>query len=142
MNSFFTSRQSSSYSFDIFKKPFAWTTWITLYAFIVLMSLVIFFITRQGSEKNISGFSLSECFIFVYGAYRGIASRRWSISPFNMSARIAFIFVLIFGGLSHWHWKASIISHLSVINRENPFMTLEELLSSSYQVTTVGDSSY
>ena len=140
MNSFFIGRQSSSYSFDIFYKSFSKNTWLTLFVFIVMMSLMIYYIARRGSEKYFSEFSLPKCFIFVYGAYGGFSSRRWSVSPSNISARIAFIFVVVFGALNHWHWKASIISHLSVIENKVPFRNLEELVRSSYQVTTLGDS--
>ena len=56
--------------------------------------------------------------------------------------RIVFITVLVFGCLNHWHWKASIISHLAVIIPETPFDSLKGLIESSYQITTLGDSYY
>ena len=56
--------------------------------------------------------------------------------------RIVFITVLVFGCLNHWHWKASIISHLSIVVPETPFKSLEELLDSTYGITAVGDSFY
>ena len=49
-------------------------------------------------------------------------------------------FVMIFGCLIHWHQKASLISHLSVVEKEPPFRNLEELVTSPYQVTTLADS--
>ena len=55
---------------------------------------------------------------------------------------MVFITVLVFGCLNHWHWKASIISHLSIILPQTPFKSLEELVDSSYQITTIGDSYY
>ena len=42
----------------------------------------------------------------------------------------------------YWHWKASIISHLSIVKPSLAFTSLEELLESSYQIATVKDSSY
>ena len=56
--------------------------------------------------------------------------------------RVVFITVLAFGCLNHWHWKASIISHLSIILPQTPFNALEELVDSSYQITTIGNSYY
>ena len=42
----------------------------------------------------------------------------------------------------HWHWKASIISYLSVVYPSIPFNSLGELLSSSYQVTLLKNSAH
>ena len=66
--------------------------------------------------------------------------------------RVIFIGVLLLGSLVHWHWKASIISHLSVSLPSLPFTSPQEFLESPYQVqpcrgdhlsqvTTIGDSS-
>ena len=62
----------------------------------------------------------------------------FSISYF----RIIFISVLYCGSLVHWHWKASIISHLSVVVPSIPFNSLGELLTSPYQVTLLKNSAY
>jgi hypothetical protein len=48
--------------------------------------------------------------------------------------RIAFITILICGSLIFWHWKAGLISNLSVVKYEPPFNSLEELLSSNFKV--------
>jgi hypothetical protein len=48
--------------------------------------------------------------------------------------RIIFIFVLLTGSLVHWHWKASIISHLAVSKPSLPFTTSQQLIESDYQV--------
>ena len=53
-----------------------------------------------------------------------------------------FFIIVITGCLTHWHWKASLISHLSVVTPFSPFSTLEELLASSYQITTGANSAY
>ena len=142
MNSFFIATQSFSYSFDILHKSFAKTTWLVLLLVILITTFITFFVAFQGNEKFLKEFSLSKSFIFVCGAYGGFSSRRWSVTPGNVSARIVFIFVMIFGCLNHWHWKASLISHLSVVENHLPFTTLEELVTSPYQVTTLGDSYY
>ena len=49
---------------------------------------------------------------------------------------------MLLGSVNHWYWKASIISHLSVVHEDIPFRSKVELLTSSYQVTTVRDSSH
>ena len=54
--------------------------------------------------------------------------------------RIAFIFILVFGELLHWHWKASLISFLSVEKHHNPFNDLEELVKSNFQITLIAES--
>ena len=46
------------------------------------------------------------------------------------------------GCLTHWHWKASLISHLSVVLPFNPFSSLGELLTSDYQITTWQNTAY
>ena len=46
------------------------------------------------------------------------------------------------GCLTHWHWKASLISHLSVVLPFNPFSSLDELLTSDYQITTWKNTAY
>ena len=54
--------------------------------------------------------------------------------------RIIFISILLFGSLIHWHWKASIISDLSVDIPSIPFRSAEELVDSSYQITMEKDT--
>ena len=44
------------------------------------------------------------------------------------------------GCLTHWHWKASLISHLSVVLPFNPFSSLGELLSALYDIMLLGNS--
>ena len=56
--------------------------------------------------------------------------------------RIVFLTILVCGCLTHWHWKASLISHLSVVLPFNPFSSLGELLTSDYQITTWLNSAY
>ena len=140
--SFFVGRQSSAYSFDIFTKSFTNKTWFIIYLLIIFLSLSLFFIIKIGVDKKCTDFTFTKCFIYVYGAYCGLAARRWSVTPKNISSRILFLSVLLLGSVNHWHWKASIISNLSVVQEEIPFRSKEELLASSYQVTTVRDSNH
>ena len=62
--------------------------------------------------------------------------------PYILDFRVAFLSVSIFGCLVHWHWKAMLISKLSVSIPEIPFSSLEELVSSQYQISTIGESYY
>ena len=50
--------------------------------------------------------------------------------------------VLVFGSLLHWHWKAALISNLSIEVPKVPFQNMDELISSSYQITLRKDSSW
>ena len=59
---------------------------------------------------------------------------------FTCCYRILFQTIVVCGCLLYWHWKASLISHLSVVTPFIPFSSLEELLYSSYQITTLGSS--
>ena len=57
-------------------------------------------------------------------------------------SRIIFLSVLVCGCLLHWHWKASLISFLSVEIPKVPFQNMKDLIGSSYQITTLKDSSW
>ena len=142
MNGIFIARQSSLYTFDIFKRPFTDSTWIVLSLLMLLLSIITFFISKAGNEFYRTEFTLSKSVIFVLGAYGSLATRRWSVTPTNPSLRIIFLTIVLLGCLNHWHWKASIISHLSVVRRMHPFNSLEELVLSPYQVSTIADSYY
>ena len=52
-----------------------------------------------------------------------------------------FLTILVCGCLVHWHWKASLISHLSIVLPFTPFSSLGQLLSSKYQITTKANGS-
>ena len=84
---FFVSKQSSSFSFEIYSKPFTATTWAVLYFMILFITFVFGLITKLGGEKNYKEFTFEKCFIYAYGAYCGFAARRWSVTPVNISGR-------------------------------------------------------
>ena len=84
---FFVSKQSSSYSIDIFTKPFTLQVWIVLFIVIMGTSFTFNAVIKIGKEKLSSEFSLQKCCIYVYGSFGGFAARRWSVTPFNISAR-------------------------------------------------------
>ena len=48
-----------------------------------------------------------------------------------------FITIISCGCLIHWHWKASLISHLSVVIPSLPFTNADEFLRSPFQLTLV-----
>ena len=68
--------------------------------------------------------------------------KRWSITPLSVPVRIAFITILVSGCLLYWHWKAGIISNLSVQKFNPPFMDLPGLLLTSYKVSVLKGTSY
>ena len=131
----------ASYAWATFLLPFLYESWAALVVMLVCSSLIFAFVAKVGNDKCLKEFTLEKCVIYVFGAYGGIAVRRWSITPSNISARIIFIFVLSCGSLIHWHWKASIISHLSVSLPSIPFRSGAELVESPYQVCIEKDTS-
>ena len=64
---------------------------------------------------------------------------RWSTTPANICVRIAFITILLGGCLVFWHWKARLISNLSIEKHELPFNSVEELLKSNYKVKEINE---
>ena len=84
---FFVPKQSNAYSFEIFKKPFRRLTWAAVYTIIILAAFGFAFVARAGREKMHPEFTVTKCFIFVYGAFSGFAARRWSVTPKNISSR-------------------------------------------------------
>ena len=53
-----------------------------------------------------------------------------------------FIAILTWGAMIHFHWKAALISFLSVNNPKIPFRSTHEIIQSPYQITLLKDSSY
>ena len=83
----FIIRKHSSYSWDLFFKPFHLSTWIIIFIFVISISFSQAFVVKLGAEKLRAEFDLEKCLIFVYGAFGGFAARRWSVTPNNTSAR-------------------------------------------------------
>ena len=83
----FIIRKHSTYSLDLFFRPFHFSTWIIILIFVVVISVTQAFIVKLGTEELSAEFGLEKCFIFVYGAFGGFAARRWSVTPLNLSAR-------------------------------------------------------
>ena len=121
-------------------------SWAGVLATLTLSALTLAVVARLGREPAGQEFSLEKSLTFLCGAFAGPAVRRWSVSPYNISTRsatvvflsppsprIIFIMVLVAGSLVHWHWKAGIISSLSVARPSLPFTSSAELLQSSYQ---------
>ena len=67
---------------------------------------------------------------------------RWSVTPVSIPVRIVFITILVCGCLVFWHWKAGIISNLSVQKYIPPFNSLASLLTTNYKVSVLKGSSY
>ena len=77
----------TSFSWDIFLGPFHTNTWVILYLSIIFLTGFMVLIMTVGREDKTEEFGLIQSFVFVYGAYSGFASRRWSTSPSRSSGR-------------------------------------------------------
>ena len=77
----------SSYAWSTYFSPFLYESWVVLLAMLVLISLSLAMVARVGKDKSIKEFTLEKCVIYVFGAYSGVAIRRWSITPVNISTR-------------------------------------------------------
>ena len=146
---FFLKNPKLAFSWTRFMQPFANTTWYVLILMIVICSLSLGCTAYLAKEQNIAEFSFEKSLIYSFGAYCAFSSRRffqfvpiliinihirWSITPVNICVRIAFITILFCGCLISWHWKARLISNLSIEKHELPFNSIEELLKSNYKV--------
>ena len=121
-----------------------------LMAMINICALTLAALAYLAKERNLREFSLQKSYIYSFGAYCALAARRWwqilfkgnhqtidhrwSVTPVNIAVRIAFFTILICGCLIFWHWKAGLISNLSVVKFTTPFNSLEELLLSDLKV--------
>ena len=85
-DSFFVSTKTSN-SWTTYLLPFLYETWAVLLIMLVTLSIMFAFVAKMGKDKSIKQFTLEKCAIYVFGAYGGIAVRRWSITPVNISAR-------------------------------------------------------
>ena len=85
-NSFFVTT-NSTFSWTTFLLPFLEESWAILLAMLFFLSLMFALVAKLGKDKCIQEFTLEKCAIYVFGAYGGIAVRRWNITPNNISAR-------------------------------------------------------
>ena len=77
----------SSFTWTTYLQPFLFESWVVLLFMLIVISLVMAFVARIGKDKSLKEFTLEKCFIYVFGAYSGVAIRRWSVTPSNISAR-------------------------------------------------------
>ena len=80
-------RKKEAYPHNIYIQPFRMSSWFIILLIVALFTFSFYIIVHFGGENNPTEFSLAKCFIYVYGAYGGFASRRWSVTPENSSAR-------------------------------------------------------
>ena len=85
-DTFFVSRKASN-SWTTFLLPFLYETWAVLFVILLALAFIFAFVARIGKDKSLKEFTLEKCMIYLFGAYGGIAVRRWSITPVNISAR-------------------------------------------------------
>ena len=100
-----------------------WQSWATLAATLLLCAGTLALVARLGHDSAGTEFSLEKSLTFLCTVYGGVAVRRWSVTPGNVSTRsgsylalpygclrIIFIAVLVMGSLVHWHWKVAIFA--------------------------------
>ena len=77
----------SSFTWSTYFQPFLNESWAVLLSMLILVSLALAMVAKVGKDKSIKEFTLEKCIIYVFGAYSGVAIRRWSITPVNISTR-------------------------------------------------------
>ena len=85
-HAFYISKEISV-AYDLYFQPFSWLVWCIVMIIVVIGALIFHVIISYRMDKHYLEFSLSKCFVYVYGAYGGFSSRRWSVTPENISAR-------------------------------------------------------
>jgi len=134
-NTFFLQNPKAALTWSSFLKPFSSSTWSVLGCMILICALTLASLARLAEEKNKKEFGLEKAFIYSFGAYCALAARRWSVTPVNIAVRIAFITILVCGCLVFWHWKAGLISNLSVVRYNPPFTSLDGVSTSDFKIT-------
>eukprot|EP00095_Tigriopus_kingsejongensis_P000205 maker-scaffold41_size498431-snap-gene-3.27 protein:Tk00205 transcript:maker-scaffold41_size498431-snap-gene-3.27-mRNA-1 annotation:"hypothetical protein L798_01404" len=109
--------------------------WAVLAFICVLGTLAQGLVTRflKGMEPNHRELGWAKNAIFSVGALT--FARRWSVTPVTQSGRLIFISILLGGCFVHFHWKAALVSALTVELVNYPFQSLEGLLASDYKLT-------
>ena len=124
---------NNSYNWLAYLSPLVWQVWATIALLMLLMPLVIT-ISAQLPPRDFHSqeFTLHKSYIFVFGALTFI--RRWSVTPETMSTRVIFLLITISGLLLQFHWKAGIISQLTVNEVKMPFDDLDGVLKSNHKL--------
>ena len=76
-----------SYSLKTYLLPFLYESWAALFVMLIILALVLAVVAKAGKEDCVAEFTLEKCATYVVGAYGGLAIRRWSVTPRNISAR-------------------------------------------------------
>ena len=79
--------RTPSYSWTTFLLPFLPNSWVVILMMLGLLSISLTLVTRWGRDNQVEEFRAVKCITFVCGSYLGLAVRRWSITPYNISAR-------------------------------------------------------
>ena len=93
---FFVPR-TRSYSWTTFLLPFVLNSWAVILVMVILVSCSLTLVTRWGRDNHVEEFKALKCVIFVCGSYLGLAVRRWSVTPFNISARFVIYYTVGWG---------------------------------------------
>ena len=77
----------TSYSWKTYLLPFLYETWAVLFVILISCSVVFAFVAKAGDDECLQEFTLKKCATYVFGAYGGVAVRRWTVTPSNLSSR-------------------------------------------------------
>lgn len=113
--------------------PFTIRNWIALLLLLVVATLILDWAAKQSLLADESfEFGRFKALCFVVGSIS--FARRWSVSPTTTSMRIIFITLMFTGCLISYHWKAALISVMTVEDIKYPFEDLKGLIDSPYEV--------
>ena len=62
-------------------------TWAVVFLSGCVLALVLASLVKYTIDESYEEFTIVKCFIYVFGAFSGFAVRRWTHTPFKLSAR-------------------------------------------------------
>ncbi|XP_059098288.1 uncharacterized protein LOC131892430 [Tigriopus californicus] len=123
----------NNYNWLAYLQPLLWQVWaVIVLLFLTMPVMIATSANLPPQDRNADEFSLIKSYIFVFGALT--FGRRWSVTPFTSSTRVIFFLITISGLMIQWHWKAGIISMLTVNDIIYPFEDLAGVLNSDYKL--------
>ena len=71
----------------IFLSPFKLLTWVVVFLSGCVLAVMLASLVKYRIDESYEEFTIVKCFIYVFGAFSGFAVRRWTHTPFTLSAR-------------------------------------------------------
>ena len=81
------SSRGSALSWTSYLLPLLWQSWLVLAATLLLCAGTLALVARLGQDPARPEFSLRRSVTFLCTVYGGVAVRRWSVAPRNVSTR-------------------------------------------------------